>query len=411
VTTLLVENFKIAVAELRANPFRTSLTTLGIVIAVSAVIAVVSIVQGASQSMLDIFQSLGSNSIWVFPERPPGEAGRRLGRIELTVEDALAIAERCPSVAAVSAYTDINGSIFFRNVEAPTQVIGTLPSFQEVENWFVDQGRVFSQLDVERRANVIILGDEVVRKLGVSRDALLGESVKLRGHTFEVIGFLEHKGAFFGQSRDNRVVVPISTATKLWGSWRRKHVELQCMAKTAPETADAVDQITWLLRLRHRRRSGEPDDFGTFTQEQLVAWFKKFSLTVTALLSGIVSVALIVGGIGIMNIMLVSVSERTREIGVRKALGAKRKDVLVQFLVEAVTLGLFGGTIGIGLGYFAGVFAREIISIFIDFPPIHVPLWAVLLSFGFSGAVGLVSGLYPAWKAARLDPIEALRWE
>jgi putative ABC transport system permease protein len=271
---------------------------------------------------------------------------------------------------------------------------------------------MFSPVDVERREHVIVLGSDVVKGLGATRDRLQDETVLVRGHPFRVVGFLEHRGPAFGAPRrDDLALMPLTTATKIFGHWYAKHVSIQCSARTAEETQEAVDQITWLLRLRHRRRSGEPNDFEVLTQEIFLKVFRKISTTVTGLLGGVVSIALVVGGIGIMNIMLVSVSERTREIGVRKAIGAKRRDILVQFLVEAATLGLLGGALGIALGYVGGLFAREVISIFVDFPAIHVPLWAVALSLGFSGAVGLVSGLYPAWKAARLDPIEALRYE
>jgi putative ABC transport system permease protein len=408
--SLVVENVKIATTELRANPFRSALTTLGIIIAVSAVVCVVSIVQGASKFMLDYFEGLGSNSFWVFANRPPGESGRRLGHIELTTEDALAIAERCSAVAAATPVTFTQGGVVWRGQEAQAQVRGTLPSYQITRNWYVDRGRIFSDLDVDHRENVIVVGDEIVKNLNTTRDALLGQTIRLKGDAFKVIGFLEHKGSVFGESQDDQVLIPITTATKLWGSWRSKHVV--CMGSAKPgRSMEAVDQVRWLLRLRHNRRGDEPDDFNIMTQDQFIAGFRSFSLMVTGLLFGVVGVSLLVGGVGIMNIMLVSVSERTREIGVRKALGAKNRDILFQFLTEAIVLAVLGGVAGLILGYGAGVFAREAISVFVDFPPVYVPFWACWLSLSFSAAVGLISGLYPAWKAARLDPIEALRYE
>ncbi len=408
--SLVVENVKIATSELRANPFRSSLTTLGIVIAVSAVIAVVSIVQGASKFMLSYFEGLGSNSFWVFQDRPPGEAGRRLGHIELTVEDVDAIVERCNAVQNATACTFTDGGIRWHGLESQAHVRGTLASFQQARNWYVDSGRIFSPMEVEHRENVIVLGDEIARGLKATRETLLGETVMLKDDAFKVIGFLEKKGSVFGESQDDQVLIPITTATKLYGSWRSKHVVVIGNAKSA-RTQDAVDQVRWTLRLRHGRRGDDPDDFKIMTQDQFIDGFKKFSLMVTGLLFGVVGVSLLVGGVGIMNIMLVSVSERTREIGVRKALGAKNRDILFQFLIEAITLAMLGGIVGLVLGYLGGLFAREAISVFVDFPPVYVPLWACFLSLGFSGAVGLISGLYPAWKAARLDPIEALRYE
>ncbi|MBI3725426.1 ABC transporter permease [bacterium] len=408
--TLVVENVKIATAELRANPFRSALTTLGIIIAVSAVIAVVSIVHGASKFMINYFESLGSNSFYVFGHRPQGDAGRRLGHIQLTVEDALAIEGRCSAVAAASPVTELNGAIVWHGAESTARVHGTVPSFQRTRNVYVDDGRIFSPVDVEHRENLIVLGDETIKELNTTRAKILGETVRLRGEAFKVCGFLEHKGSAFGESQDDMALIPISTAAKIWGSWRARHVMIIAQAKPG-QTAEAVDQATWLLRLRHNRHGGDPDDFKIFTQDQFIDGFRQFSLMITGLLFGIVGVSLLVGGVGIMNIMLVSVSERTREIGVRKALGAKNRDILSQFLIEAITLAVLGGLFGLLLGYLGGLLAREAISVWVDFPPVYVPPWAVMLSLSFSAAVGLISGLYPAWKAARLDPIEALRYE
>jgi len=410
VSSLLVENVKIATSELRANPFRSSLTTLGIVIAVSAVICVVSIVQGASKFMIDFFEGLGSNSIWVFEHRPTGETGRRLGHIELNVEDALAVAERCAAIQNACPVTFTQGGVLWHGFESKVNVRGTLPSYQQIHNWYVDTGRMFSPGDVEHKESVIVLGEEAVKDFHTTRERLLGETVHLKGDAFRVVGFLEKKGPIFGEPQDDQVLIPITTAIKLWGNWRAHHVVIIGNAKPG-KTDEAVDQVRWLLRLRHGRRGDDPDDFNVRTQEQFIDGFRKFSLMVTGLLFGVVGVSLLVGGVGIMNIMLVSVSERTREIGVRKALGAKNRDILFQFLVEAITLAVLGGLVGLLLGYLGGLVAREAIGVFVDFPPVYVPLWACMLSLGFSGAVGLISGLYPAWKAARLDPIEALRYE
>jgi putative ABC transport system permease protein len=406
---LLVENLRIALAELKANPFRSALTTLGIIIAVSAVIAVVSIVQGASRFMLEQFESLGANAIWVWRDRPPGVEGRKLGRISLTFDDAMAIRDRCSAVSAAAPFIGRSGVISFAGHETTTEVFATTPDYQITSNWYPDEGRFFLPSEVTGRANVCVVGQEVIKKLGASRERLRGQTLNINGRPFKVIGFLEERGALLGNSQDNRLIIPITTGFRLFGNHLKRRVVVSAQAVQADQTDAAVDQIRWLLRLRHGRKRGEPDDFNIFTQDQFLENFQQVSVMVTGLLIGIVSVALLVGGIGIMNIMLVSVSERTREIGIRKALGAKNRDILVQFLVEAIALGALGGVIGIGLGYLAGLFAREAISVWVDFPPLYVPLWAIGLALGFSGSVGLVSGLYPAWKAARLDPIEALR--
>jgi len=407
---VIFENLKIALAELKANPFRSALTTLGIVIAVSAVIAVVSIVQGASQFMISQFESLGANAIWVWRDRPPGVEGRKLGRIKLTYDDALAVAARCSAVKRVAPIVDRGNVVTsFEGHETTTHVRGTSPEYQLTNNLYADLGRFFTPADVANGARVCVVGDEVVKNLNTTREQLLGKKLRIKGRPLRVIGFLEPKGAFLGNSQDNIILIPITTSLRVFGEWLRNRVVISAQAMDADQTQDAVDQIRWLLRLRHSRERGELDDFNIMTQDQFLENFQQVSLMITGLLIGIVSVALVVGGIGIMNIMLVSVTERTREIGIRKALGAKNRDIMLQFLIEAVALGALGGILGILFGYLAGMVAREAISIWVDFPPIHVPPWAIGIALGFSGSVGLVSGLYPAWKAARLHPIEALR--
>ncbi|MDC3378971.1 ABC transporter permease [Planctomycetota bacterium] len=406
---LVYENLKIALRELRANPFRSALTTLGIVIAVSAVIAVVSIVQGASRFMLEQFEGLGANVIWVFRDRAQGVEGRKMGRIELTYDDAKALANRCPALAAVAPFIQRGSVVGFSGAEASTQVVCTTPEYQQTRNWYPDAGRFFLASEITSRAKVVVVGDEVIKNLNTTRERLMGQLITVDGHPMRVVGFLEHKGAMLGSSQDDQVMIPITTGFQIFGERHRRRLVIACQARNTEDATQATDQIRWLLRLRHNRRHGDPDDFGIFTQDQFLEQFQQISIMVTGLLSGIVSVALLVGGIGIMNIMLVSVSERTREIGIRKALGAKNRDILVQFLVEAIALGALGGVIGIALGYGAGRFAREAISVWVEFPPVYVPLWAVGIALGFSSSVGLISGIYPAWKAARLDPIEALR--
>jgi putative ABC transport system permease protein len=407
---MLLENLKIALGELKANPFRSALTTLGIVIAVGAVIAVVSIVQGASHFMVSQFESLGANSIWVWPQRPSGVAGRKMGRIRLTYEDAQAVAKRCQAVKTVAPFID-RGSVIvsFMGEEATIHVRGTTPKYQITNNNRTDLGRFFTPSEVANAARVCVVGNEVLKKLNTTRKRLLGRKLRVRGQPLKVIGFLEPKGAFMGQSQDDIILIPLTTGFRVFGQRMRRRVVFAAQARDADRTATAVDQIRWLLRLRHQRKRGEPDDFSVMTQDQFLKNFQQVSLMITGLLIGIVSVALIVGGIGIMNIMLVSVTERTREIGIRKALGAKNRDILIQFLIEAVALGALGGFAGILGGYLAGAFAREAIGIWVEFPPIHVPTWAIGIALAFSGSVGLVSGIYPAWKAARLHPIEALR--
>jgi putative ABC transport system permease protein len=408
---LIFATIKIAVQEIGANKFRSLLTTLGIVIAVSAVIAVVSIVQGASKFMLDQVEGLGSNSMWVFRHRPPGVKGRRLGRIQLTYDDALAISEECASVSRSAPTVGMGGIVKFgSNSSTEVEIKGTTAAYHSIRNHYVEEGRVFTPLDLEKNTNVCLLGAEVLKKLEAKREDLFNKEVRIRGKRFRVVGFLEEKGNFFGRSQDEIVLVPITTAFKIFGRRKTKRVTVLCQAKKG-EADKAIDQITYLLRMRHRRRLGEPNDFLIMTQDQILQFFSKTSIIVTGLTMGVVGISLLVGGIGIMNIMLVSVSERTREIGIRKALGAKNRNILSQFLIEAMILGIMGGFMGIALGMMTGRFAYEVLSIWVEFPEVFTPAWAIILAFGFSTMVGLISGLYPAWKAAQLDPIEALRYE
>ncbi|MDF1663757.1 MAG: ABC transporter permease [Planctomycetota bacterium] len=408
---LIFATIKIALQEISANKFRSLLTTLGIVIAVSAVVAVVSIVQGASKFMLDQVEGLGSNTMWVFRHRPPGVKGRRLGRIMLTYDDAVAIGEECPAVARSAPQVNMNGLIKFgSNASTDVEITGTTAAYHMIREHFVEEGRVFTPLDIEKNLNVCLLGVEVVKKLDAKKEDLLNKEVRIRGTRFRVVGFLEEKGSFFGRNQDELVLVPITTSFKMFGRRRKNRVTVLAQAKKG-QAEKAIDQITYLLRMRHRRRLGEPNDFRIMTQDQILQMFSKMSIIVTGLTMGVVGISLLVGGIGIMNIMLVSVSERTREIGIRKALGAKNRNILSQFLIEAMALGIMGGFIGIALGMLAGRFAYEVISIWVDFPEVFTPTWAIVLAFGFSTMVGLVSGLYPAWKAAQLDPIDALRYD
>ena len=409
---LLFENVRVATRELWANKFRSTLTTLGIIIAVTSIIAVVAIIQGAAVIMKEVIQDLGPNVIWVHAERPHGEEGRRMGRIELTYDDALAVAESCPAIVNVSPMTMRGGNFKFQGEQTTGMLIGTTPEYQEVRNWYADEGRYLSHLDLDHRRDVVVMGREVIRKLDVEPDEILGEPVWINGRRFTVVGLLEEKGSFLGSSQDDLAVVPLTAATKLFGPRALRQVLINAQAAGSAETPEAVSQIRRLLRRRHRLDPEQPDDFNILTQDQILEFFGKFSLTMTAILGGIVSVSLVVGGIGIMNIMLVSVTERTREIGIRKAVGARGRDILWQFLIEAVTLSLIGGMIGIGGGYLIAKAGTMILAAVLDFPfRVYIPLWAIVLSVGFAGGVGVISGFYPAYKASLLDPIEALRHE
>ena len=309
---------------------------------------------------------------------------------------------------------DAFNPIFFRGERVhasdrhhATTLLGVGSSHQEVNNHWVDRGRFFSDLDLGRHASVCIIGQEIINELELGSDAL-GTDIVIGSSSFTVVGIMEEMGEMFGQNSDDLVLIPITTARDIYGHDAFKTLILDFQAASAEHVELAKDQIREVLRSRHQIPEGKRDDFRVILQEEILETTGSILGTVTSVVGGVVGIALLVGGIGIMNIMLVSVTERTREIGVRKAVGARRSDILVQFLIEAVTISLVGGLIGIIAGWGLGVLGANAIP---GFPPAHVPLWAVALAFGFAAMVGVFFGTYPAAKAAALDPIEALRYE
>jgi putative ABC transport system permease protein len=404
---MIWDNLLIALQAIRANKMRSLLTMLGIIIGVAAVIAVVSIVQGLDHVISTQFEGVGVTYIMVFPrqdQQDPDLAGRE---VTLTYEDGLAIMERAQGIKLFNP-------VFFRGEQTragsrqhATMLLGVGPSHQEVSNHWVGQGRFFSDLDIQRAARVCMVGQEVIEELELE-EPILGSDLIVGRSSFTIIGIMEREGEMFGQSQDDFVLIPITTARDIYGVEASKQLRLDFQAES-PETVEmAKDQIREILRARHQIPGGVRNDFQVLLQEELLETTGAILGTITSVVGGIVSIALLVGGIGIMNIMLVSVTERTREIGVRKAVGARKSDILVQFLIEAVTISLVGGLIGVLAGWGLGILGAKAIP---GFPPAHVPLWAIALGFGFAALVGVFFGTYPAAKASTLDPIEALRHE
>ena len=403
----LAENFWVALKALAANKMRSVLTTLGIIIGVAAVVAVVSIVQGLNFFIAGELQGVGATYIRVIPFRDENEPAHAARELRLTLEDVRAIAERTTEVAAVTPILYRPARVSAGGRRFTTYVLGVSEEYEEVINHTAARGRFFGSLDVRSRANVCTVGEEIVKRLQLVPEPI-GREIDVDGRTCTVIGVMEKKGETFGQNRDEYVWLPYTTAILAYGRDAERAMLIDVKARS-PETVDlAKAQIRAVLRANHRLPADAPDDFKSVAQEELLKTTSGILAVVTTVIGAVVGIALVVGGIGIMNVMLVSVTQRTREIGVRKAVGARRRDVMIQFLVEAVTLALVGGVLGVLLGWGLGVLGASMIP---GFPPAHVPLWAIALAFGFSAAVGIFFGIYPAAKASALDPIEALRHE
>src|SRR3990172_5645866 len=394
--------FRIALRALARNKMRSSLTMLGIVIGVCAVIAMVGVGQGAEQRVQQQIESFGTNTVFVSsgsPSRRPGGAHMGSWSVKtLTVDDMQAIEREIPLVRQCAPGVMSSAQIVFRNQNWFTRVMGTTQSYFTVRNWPLLAGNMFGDDEVRRAQNVVVLGKTVADLLFVAEDPV--------GQTFQVIGVLAPKGQSpWGDDQDDRIFAPYTTVQKkLSGQdWVQF---LSCSAISREASVAAQPQIEVLLRERHRIRTGSDDDFQVRTQSEVAQMAEETSRVMTMLLGSIASISLLVGGIGIMNIMLVSVTERTREIGIRMAVGATEIDIQRQFLVEAVTLSLLGGMIGLVLG----AVVSALIASFLGWA-VLISLKAVLVAVVFSTLVGIFFGYYPARKAAQLDPIEALRYE
>ncbi|HZF10565.1 MAG TPA: ABC transporter permease [Thermoanaerobaculia bacterium] len=406
---IFFENFRVAWAALRANTLRSILTTLGIIIGVAAVITVVSLVQGMQYMITKELQGVGSAYVMVVPNLQHGQPETVARQIKLTWEDGQAIRQRIPGVRLITPAMLGQADVHYRDrSHTPDLVLGVNQDWPDVINFTVEQGRFFSQLDVSDRRKVVVVGPEVVDELALGPDPI-GKEIYVGRYPATVVGVTEKKGQAMGMNLDNMVFLPFDSALTLFGRRAGDQIQLRMQAQGSEVVDEVKDGIIRLLRQRHKIAKGDPDDFQVLVQDEILGLVKRILGSVTAVVGGVVSIALLVGGIGIMNIMLVSVTERTREIGVRKAVGARRQDVLLQFLIEAVTLSLLGGCLGLALGFGLGTGIAKILPG--DWPPAHVPLWAVGLAFGFSALVGIFFGIYPAGKASRLDPIDALRYE
>jgi len=392
---------------LTRNRMRSALTVLGIVIGVAAVIATLAIGQGARAAVQAQIRSLGANTLTVIPGTVTsgGARGGMGGITTMTADDAVAIRQECPAADAVAAGTRSVAQVVAGNTNWGTSIQGTTPDLVTIRQWPVEQGAFFTDSDVRGSAKVCVLGQSVVKQLFADSDPI-GAMVRIKDIPFRVVGVMSFKGGSgFGGDADDTVLIPLSTAqNKLLGVTHVNSISVSAVSEK--QVNEASDQITELLRQRHRIREGQPDDFFIRTQLDAAASADETSKVMTTLLASIAAVSLLVGGIGIMNIMLVSVTERTREIGIRRAIGARRTDILLQFLIESAFLSLAGGALGVLIG----IVTAALVSSLARWPTLIQP-GAVLLAFGFATLVGLFFGYYPAMRASRLDPVEALRYE
>jgi len=401
----IVESIKMASTTLMANKLRSSLTMLGIIIGNASVIAMVGIGQGAQKLASEQFEALGPNVLFVIPGSREAQQTTVDFPKTLVWEDAKAIATQVPAIAEVAPQINLRYLITYRNRNSNSLVIGTTPEFLPVRSFNVAQGRFFNDIDIKRNTQVAVLGSEVVEKL-FGYQAPIGQSVRIKDVSFEVIGVMEPKGTFLGSNQDDTVFIPLSTmANRLRGRTSPYGVEVSWISVSARDRdsiSAAQFQIENLLRRRHKI-VGE-DDFGVQTQEDILQIVNTVTGALTIMLAAIAAISLIVGGIGVMNIMLVSVRERTQEIGLRKAIGAREQDILIQFMIEAIILSAVGGIIGTTIGV-SGIL---LVGAFTPLKAGISPM-AILVAVSVSGGIGLFFGVVPARQAAKLDPIVALR--
>lgn len=400
------EAVSVAFASLGANKMRTMLTMLGIIIGVAAVISMVALGMGAQEAVEDRISSLGANLLFLRPGAGrSGHVRMAAGSTQnLDAKDVAAILRDCPSILAAVPEVSRSFQVAFENRNWNTRVTGTTPDYEWVRNTPVSRGSYFTAADDQRRARVCVLGPTVVENLFGDLDPV-GRKVKIRNISFEVVGVLEEKGAQGWYNRDDVILIPVQTALhRVLGQDRYNSVSLRVVSAELMDRASL--EIEDVMRKQHRLNRGQDNDFTVRSMSDVASTLGEASKTFTMLLASIALVSLLVGGIGIMNIMLVSVTERTREIGVRMAMGARRRDILVQFLIESIALAFIGGLLGVGVGVGLAVG----LSSLYQWNTMVSPL-AVVVSFTFSLAVGIFFGILPARKASLLDPIDALRYE
>jgi putative ABC transport system permease protein len=404
----LQECVRSALSSIRSHRMRSFLTMLGVIIGVASVICIVSLLQGLTRSVMDEFQGFGGNALQIHSHT--SREDWLIGKWNrLKPADLELVKYRVAGISNVTPMTGLNlpGGVRHAGNLIGAQVFATTNWFQLVHQSYPRKGRFITDSDNESRRRVVVLGEKARVDLKLPEDPI-GTFIQVGGEWFKIVGTMEPRGEMFGQSMDNYVVIPFETGMALAGPNRQPDMNIMLTVDDLDAVDDVTSRITALLRRAHKIGPGDQDDFKVQTSQSLTETIQRVSATITLVISAVVGISLLVGGVGIMNIMLVSVTERTREIGIAKALGAPRSFILMQFLIEAMVLAVIGGIIGIGLGWLLGVVAANLIP---HFPPPAVPWWAVVGAAGFSALVGMLFGILPARRAANLAPIDALRHE
>jgi len=394
------------------NKIRSGLTILGVLVGVVTVMFMVSIIQGLNRSFAKQLESIGSNIIYAvkfdpsFGRQPTQEERMRP---DFTIEDAEALRNELSTIVAVSPIQRIIAeTVVYKDKQSDTPIlIGATQYYEEVHSQYVATGRFLTDTDLRERTNVAVLGKDVVKALFPTEEPI-GKEIKIGGRVFYVVGVMSDLGSIFGQSRDNSIFIPLTTFQKYWRDIPYPQMVFTIIVRPIDRSkvSGTMDEVRDILRRRRGVKTGEKDNFFVSSQDSLLDIYNQLTGATYLVLTAISAVALMIGGIGVMNIMLVSVTERTKEIGIRKAVGATERDILMQFLIEAMVLTSIGGVIGLIIGEIASLLVNRYSPL-----PAFVPWWAIVVGLGVSFAVGIVFGLYPAWKAARLNPIDALSFE
>ncbi len=410
---LLIQTIFLAISQIWANKMRSFLTSLGIIIGVASVTSVIAALDGLRTLVLDEFEQIGASKLFIFPQRPAGEP-RNLyphERIRLSMEEALLLQEHCPSIAQLTPQTSLGATVRTMSLQSDTitaTLTGIWPSWHDIENRSVVAGRPFSQIDEENARRVCLVNEDAIKELRLDADPT-GDFLLINDNRFLIVGVVETREPtlFEMGNATTEVFIPFSTAARMQPQNFGFHIIAQAIS---PEASDeARHEVEFVLRRSRNLGPDEANTFGVESIDQFVQQFKTLAAGITAIAGGIVAISLLVGGIGIMNIMLVSVSERTREIGLRKAIGARPSAILMQFLVEAIMLCFAGGLVGLIVAQTMVMGLARIPNAGLE--AAAIPVWAIVLAFAFSAIVGIVFGMFPAIKAARLDPIDALRHE